>query len=65
MDLVLDLKGLDFSQRRKGNFLFFAATTNSTKVIEDSVVDSPPNSGHIPQVVNLPSQMNQKLQCRF
>ena len=68
MDLVLDLKGLDFSQQRKENFLFFAATVNSTmdysiKVIEDSVVDNPPNHGHVPQVVNSlsPLRMKRKL----
>jgi hypothetical protein len=50
LDLVMDLERLDFFQQNKGNFLYFAATANSTmdysaKVIEDSVVDSPPSCG--------------------
>jgi hypothetical protein len=56
------LGGLDFSQPSKGNYLFSAATANSTmdystKVIEDGVVDSPPSSNHVPQVVSSPSPL--------
>jgi hypothetical protein len=32
----------------------------STKVIEDSVVDSPPSRGQIPHVVSLPSPLRVK-----
>jgi hypothetical protein len=48
VDSVLNEGGLDFSQQSKENFLYSAAPANSTmdystKVMEDSVIDSPPN----------------------
>ena len=53
----MDLERLDFFQQNKDNFLYFAATTNSTmdysiKVIEDSAVDSPPNCGQASLMVS-------------
>jgi hypothetical protein len=65
MDSILDQGGLVHSQRSKGNFLFSAATANSTmdysaKVIEDGVVDSPPSRGHVSQVVSSPSPLRVK-----
>jgi hypothetical protein len=55
VDSVVDLWGVEFFERSKGNNLYSTATANSTidfatKVIEDSVVDSPPSRGHVPQV---------------
>jgi hypothetical protein len=58
----MDLEGLDYSQRSKLNFLYSAATTNSTmdysvKVIEDDAVDSPPSRSQIPLTVSSPSPL--------
>jgi hypothetical protein len=65
VDSVVDLWGVEFFERSKGNNLYSTATANSTidfatKVIEDSVVDSPPSRGHVPQVVSSPSPLKMK-----
>ena len=56
MDSILNEGGLDFSQQSKENFLYSAALANSTiyystKVMEDSLVDSPPTRGPVPNSV--------------
>jgi hypothetical protein len=61
----MDLGGWDCSVHSKGNFLYFAATTNlimdnSTKMIEDGIVDSPPNCNAHPVTVSFPSPLKAK-----
>ena len=48
VDSVLDCRGGAYALQSKDNFLYFVATANSTmdnstKTMEDGVVDSPPN----------------------
>jgi hypothetical protein len=62
VDSIMDLEGLDCSQQSKLNFLYSAATANSTmdylvKVIEDGMVDSPPSRNQIPLTVSSPSPL--------
>jgi hypothetical protein len=69
VDSVLNEGGLDFSQQSKENFLYSAAPANSTmdystKVMEDSVVDSPPSRGPIPNAVTSPSPLKGKTRSR-
>jgi hypothetical protein len=59
------LGGWDSSIQSKGNFLYSAATTNSTmdcstKMMEDGVVDSPPNRNVQPVAVSSPSPLRAK-----
>jgi hypothetical protein len=47
MDSVMDIGGFDYSIQSKGNLLYSVATENSamddsTKMIEEGIVDSPP-----------------------
>jgi hypothetical protein len=55
----------DGSIQSKGNFLYSVATTNSTKdsstkMMEDGVVDSPPNRNVQPVAVSSPSPLRAK-----
>ena len=48
VDSIMDLDGYAFSRQSKGNFLYSAATAQSTmdfsrKGVDDAVVDSPPS----------------------
>jgi hypothetical protein len=65
VDSIVDCKGWDGSIQSKGNFFYSAATTNSTmdcstKMMEDGVVDSPPNRNVQPVVVSSPSPLRAK-----
>ena len=65
MDSVLDCGGGGFSLQSKGNFLYSAATTNSTmdssvKTMEDGVEDSPPNRNAQPLRVSSLSPLKAK-----
>jgi hypothetical protein len=65
VDLVLDCGGGGLSLQSKGNFLYYAATANSTmdssaKTMEDGVVDSPPNRNAQPGRVSSPSPLKAK-----
>jgi hypothetical protein len=62
VDSVVDCGGWDYSLQSKGNFLYSVAIANSTmdsstKMIEDGVVDSPPNRNAQPVIVNSPSPL--------
>ena len=64
VDSVLNCRG-DFSLQSKGNFLYSAAIANSTmdspaKMMEDGVVDSPPNCNAQPLRVSPPSPLKAK-----
>ena len=59
MDSVLNEGRLDFLQQSKGNFLYSTATSNSImdysiKVMEDSIVDSPPSHNPVLTTVMSP-----------
>ena len=65
VDSVLDCGGGGCALQSKGNFLYSAATANSTidsfgKTMEDGVVDSPPNRNAQPPRVSSPSPLKQK-----
>jgi hypothetical protein len=61
----MDLGGYDYLLQSKGNFLYFAAIENfamdnSTRMIEDGVVDSPPSRGALPMTVRSPLPLRVK-----
>ena len=65
VDLVPDCGGGVFTIQSKGNFLYSAATANSTidsskKTIEDGIVDSLPNHNAQPLRVSSPSLLKAK-----
>jgi hypothetical protein len=65
VDSVLDCGGGGCTLQSTGNFLYSAATANSTidssgKMIEDGVVDSPPNRNAQPVRVSSPSPLKAK-----
>ena len=69
VDLVMEIEAFAFSQHRKRNLLYFAATTQSTmdyspKAVKDGVVDSPLNR-KVPIVVNSPSPLRSKAMLKF
>ena len=65
LDSVLNCADGGCAQQSKGNFLYSAATANSTmdnsaKTLEDGVVDSPPNRSALPLRVSSPSPLKTK-----
>jgi hypothetical protein len=65
MDSIVDCRGWDCSLQSKGNFLYSVAITNltmdsSTKMMEDGVVDSPPNRNTQPVIVSSLSPLRAK-----
>ena len=69
VDSVMEFGTCAFLQRRKGNFLYSAATTQSMidysrKALEDGIVDSPPNRDVVPVAVNSPSPLRSKASAR-
>jgi hypothetical protein len=64
VDSVVDCTGWDCSLQSKGNFLYYAATANSTmdnstKTMDDGVVDSPSNRNAQLVIVSSPSPLRQ------
>ena len=73
VDSVLDCGGGGYTLQSKGNFLYSAATANSTmassaKTMEDGVVDSPPNCKAQPLRVSslspLKAKSTTKMHCQ-
>jgi hypothetical protein len=65
VDSVVDCGRWDCSLQSKGNFLYSAATANSTmdsstKMIEDGVVDNPPNRTAQLVTISSPSPLRAK-----
>lgn len=65
LDSVLNCVDGGCGQQSKGNFLYSATTANSTmdnsaKMMEDGVVDSPPNRNAQPVRVSSPSPLKAK-----
>ena len=70
LDSVLNCVDGGCGQQSKGNFLYSATTANSTmdnsaKMMEDGVVDSPPNRNALPLRVNSPSPLKTKSSTRI
>ena len=69
LDSVLSCGDGGCAPQSKGNFLYSAATANSTmensaKTLEDGVVDSPPNRNALPLRVSSPSPLKTKSSTR-
>ena len=65
VDSVMEVEACALWEHGKGHLLYSAATVQSTmdysrKVVEDDVVDSPPNHGIIPVPINSPSPLRGK-----